>query len=73
VKSEAALKEKRAAITIKGQQIITETDWQGIIALTLTIGYVLCKLSHIDVSDIGVFVGLVCGWYFRDRLQRLIR
>jgi hypothetical protein len=48
-------------------------DWQAVIALALVVGYVVLKGLGVEVADLGVFVGLAVGWWFRDRLEEMVR
>ena len=44
---------------------VGEADWRGLLALTLTLGYiVLLSMQIPGVEALGFAVGLVAGWYF---------
>ncbi|MHC1586299.1 MAG: hypothetical protein ACXQTV_01990 [Candidatus Hecatellaceae archaeon] len=44
---------------------VGEADWRGLLALSLTLGYItLLALRTPGVEPLGFAVGLVAGWYF---------
>lgn len=58
---------KLPRLTFKGL-VFGEADWRGLIALSLTIGYLATLiLGRPDSQVLGVAVGLVVGWYFGSR------
>lgn len=50
--------------------LVEEKDWKGLLALTVTIGYIMLLMFQApNTETLGVAVGLIVGWYFSGKRE----